>query len=190
MERLLLLDSDVIIDLHSSKLWNGVEKSYGVCVASSVLHEVLHYKDGDGNKIPLDLIEYANANKIKELSASPEDLRDLIIKLQPSRIGLDPGESESIAIIAKEKDDKLKFCVIDKAAIQAIAFLDLGSRAMSVEEALVNIGLCKRSQPPLPIFSKKRFDFWLTQGNLILIANSSVEPTKKETVKSSRKRNR
>ena len=57
MERLLLLDADVIINLNSLNLWNGVVKNNEVYVGSTVARiEVTHYPDSQRQRIPLNLI--------------------------------------------------------------------------------------------------------------------------------------
>ena len=174
MERLLLLDADVIINLHSLNLWNGVVKNLEVYVSSTVARiEITHYPDPQRQPIPLDLIPQIDNGTIKEVSASAADLKTLIDKLRLSKIGLDPGELESIAIIDKNKVEGLKICVIDKSAIMALSYLDLDGKAISAEEVLINTGMLPRGkEPPHPNFSKKRFDQWVTQGKFILVANS------------------
>jgi len=177
MECLLLLDADVIINLNSLNLWNGVVKSNEVYVGSTVARiEVTHYPDSQRQPIPLNLTSQIDTGTIKEISASAQDLKTLTDRLRPSKIGLDPGELESIAVIAENKLESLKVCVIDKSAIMALSYLDLEGKAISAEEVLINGGMLQRGKnPPHPEFSKKRFDYWITQGKLILIANSKPE---------------
>jgi hypothetical protein len=177
MERLLLLDADVIINLNSLNLWNGVVKNNEVYVGSTVARiEVTHYPDSQRQRIPLNLIPQIDNGTIKEISASTQDLKELTDKLRPSKIGLDPGELESIAVIAENKLEGLKICVIDKSAIMALSYLELDGKAISAQEVLINTGMLQRGkEPPHPDFSKKQFDYWVTQGKLILIANSKPE---------------
>lgn len=177
MERLLLLDADVIINLNSLNLWNGVIKNHEVYVGSTVARiEVTHYPDSQRQPISLNLIPQIDNGAIKEISASAQDLKILTDKLRLSKIGLDPGELESIAIIAENKLEGLKICVIDKSAIMALSYLELDGKAISAEEVLINGGMLQRGkESPHPEFSKKRFDYWVTQGKLILIANPKTE---------------
>ncbi len=109
-----------------------------------------------------------------EISAPAQDLKTVTDKLKLSKIGLDAGELESIAIIAKNKIKGLKLCVIDKSAIMALSYLELDGKAISAEEILTQAGmLAKGRKPPHPNFAKKRFDYWVTQGKLKLIGNRS-----------------
>ncbi len=173
MERLLLLDADVIIAFHSFNLWNGIVKNYEVYVASTVAREeVKYYPDQEHHRIPLDLLPHIKKGTIKEISALSQDLKGLIDRLRPSKIGLDPGELESIAVMAENKVEGLKICVIDKSAIMALSYLELENKSISCEEALVNSGMLTQGKEiPYQNFSKKRFDYWVTQGKLILLAN-------------------
>lgn len=177
MERLLLLDSDVIIHLHILNLWNGVIKNYEVYVASTVARgEVKHYLDQRHRRVPLDLLPHIEKGIIREISALSQDLKSLTDTLKPSKIGLDPGELESIAVIAENKVEGLKICVIEKAAIMALAYLELENKAISCEEVLINSGILARGkEPPHREFSKKRFDYWVTQGKFILLAKPAPE---------------
>ena len=53
---------------------------------------------------------------------------------------------------------------------------ELDGKAISAQEVLINTGMLQRGkEPPHPDFSKKQFDYWVTQGKLILIANSKPE---------------
>lgn len=186
MERLLLLDADVVINLHSLNLWNGVVKNHEVYLASTVARiELTHYPDSQRQSIPLNLIPQIDNGTIREISASTQDLKILTDKLKPSKIGLDPGELESIAVIAENKLEGLKICVIDKSAIMTLSYLDLDGKAISAEEVLINGGMLSRGkEPPNPNFSKKRFDYWVTQGKLISIANPKSEVTQIKVKKS------
>ena len=56
MERLLLVDADVIIWLNQAGLWGSILKNYEIHVASTVVNEVTHYSDEFGRKISVDLI--------------------------------------------------------------------------------------------------------------------------------------
>ncbi len=54
MQKLLLLDADVIIDLHVMNLFNKLSKSYAVMVTSEVLREANYYKKG-GRRLPINI---------------------------------------------------------------------------------------------------------------------------------------
>ena len=54
MKKLLLLDADVIIDLHTLSLFNRIARSYNLCATDKVINEANHYKK-DGSRFNIDL---------------------------------------------------------------------------------------------------------------------------------------
>ena len=54
MKKLLLLDADVIIDLHTLGLFNHVAGSYHLYAADKVIDEAKYYKK-DGSRIEVNL---------------------------------------------------------------------------------------------------------------------------------------
>jgi hypothetical protein len=64
MKKLLLLDADVIIDLHSLGLFEKMSKSYSLYVTQEVLAEAKFYKRRNQKK-PIKL-ESAFQNSIKQ----------------------------------------------------------------------------------------------------------------------------
>lgn len=53
---LLLLDADVIIDLHKLGAWEQITKSHSVHIPSIILHqEVYYFTDDKGNRHPINL---------------------------------------------------------------------------------------------------------------------------------------
>jgi hypothetical protein len=171
MDRLLLPDADVIIELHKLGYWKGVTSRYKIHIASTVLKEVTYYEDDSGNKVPIDLSGDISSGRVKEDSASPQQIQALLQRIPRDKIDLDPGELESIAIISSQSTDELKICVIDKAAIKALSFLDLRDRAVSFEEILVSCGIWKKGDKISDHrLSKRRFEDWATEGKFILLS--------------------
>jgi len=171
MDRLLLPDADVIIELHKLGKWNGVTSGYKIHIASTVLKEVTHYVDDSGTKIPIDLSGDISSGKVAEDSATPQQIQALLQRIPRDKIELDPGELESITIIANRDSDDLKICAIDKAAIKALSFLDLRDRAVSFEEVLVGCGIWKKGDKVADHrLTKKRFEDWATEGKFILLS--------------------
>jgi len=54
MRKLLLLDADVIIDLHTLGLFGKISKAYNICLTRDVFEEARYYKK-DGAKIDINL---------------------------------------------------------------------------------------------------------------------------------------
>lgn len=110
MKRLLLLDADVIIDLHTLDLFEKIIKTYNVFVTRTVLCEAQYFKkEGRREKISI-------ADKVTVVDVAPECLNLIRIEAKEARLGIDPGELESIAYLNTAEED-LIFCTCDKAAI-------------------------------------------------------------------------
>ncbi len=56
MRRLLLLDADVVIDLHALGLFEKIGKAYDVCLTRNVFEEARYYKKGVA-KIDFDIMK-------------------------------------------------------------------------------------------------------------------------------------
>ncbi len=140
--RLWLLDADVIIDLLGFDVFDKLVKTHEVHVASTVAGEVLYFKR-DGEKFSVDFRQtYVEPGRVKEVSASVEELGDIIKKLPPiKRDGLHPGELESIAILVRVPE--LTFCCCDAASIRILPVFDLAERGISTENLLRQSGLLK-----------------------------------------------
>jgi hypothetical protein len=75
---LLLLDADVIIDLHRLGVWEIIVKKHEVYISSIVLHkEAYYYEDSSGAIHPIEL-EKEIGTKIYELSCLPGELAKFI----------------------------------------------------------------------------------------------------------------
>lgn len=138
--KLWLLDADVIIDLLSMDVFDRLTSSHEIFAASTVIDEV-HFFKRSAEKHSVDLrAQYVSGNRIKELSASSDEIKEVLARLPViNHESIDPGELESLAILAREED--LIFCSCDAAAIRALPFLDLSDRGISVENLLKTSGL-------------------------------------------------
>jgi hypothetical protein len=166
----LLLDADVVIGLHEMGYWKGALANYSVCAGATVVSEVEYYKDSDGNKISINLQEHIDKKEITELSASAEQVSDILCKLRAVKLdGLDPGELESVAIMESGSVPDLNFCLIDTVAAKAMTFLKLDDKMICVEEMLRNCGMLQKSKI-LPLkYTKKRLQNIITDGKLLTI---------------------
>ena len=94
MKKLLLLDADVLIDLHSLGLFQRICKFYDVHLAREVLEEAPFYKkQGVRHKIDIG----ADVTIIESIGI--ESLEKVQKAAKEARLGIDPGESASIAYI-------------------------------------------------------------------------------------------
>ena len=179
MRRLLLPDADVVIGLHELNLWNKVLNCCQIYLASTVIQEVQHYWNSAGERILIDLAPHITSGKIIVLDGSPEIQAEILNKLIKSNLdGLHAGELESIAIIYTKDIIDLQFCIKERAAIKAVAFLNLKESSISVEQALRDINVLGKKQVLLPVYSKKRFDNILLEGIFVQVKEASDKTSK------------
>ncbi len=170
MERLLLLDADVIIWLNQVGLWDSILKNYEIHVASTVVNEATHYSDEFGRKISIDLNSRIDNKELKEISADVLQLKVLVDRLPRDKIELHDGELESLAVVYHNLIEGMNICLIDRAAIIGMAYLEIEAKGRSVEEVLLNCGLSgKWKKLAVDACSKKRFRHWVTQGKMLLV---------------------
>ena len=133
MRKLLLLDADVIIDLHTLGLFEKINKAYDINLTRNVFEEARYYKK-DGVKIDIDIkgvtiIENVDLESLKKVQEEAKE----------ARLAMDPGESTSIAYLT-QTEEEITFCSCDQAAIKLISYMELEQKAISLEKALRNAG--------------------------------------------------
>ncbi len=133
MRKLLLLDADVIIDLHSLGLFGIICKAYDIFLTWAVFEEAKYYKKS-GTKFAIYIKDVVI---IKDVDL--ESLRKVQKEAKEARLGIDPGESTAIAYLI-EATEEITFCTCDKAAIKLISFMELDQKAISLENALKSTG--------------------------------------------------
>jgi len=133
MRKLLLLDADVIIDLHALDLFEKVSKSYNICLTQIVFEEARYYKKG-GAKIAIDI---KDATIVEDVDL--ESLRKVKSEAKEARLGIDPGESTSIAYLM-QAEQEITFCTCDQAAIKLIAYMELEQKSISMKKPLRTAG--------------------------------------------------
>ena len=164
----LLLDADVIIDLHENGCWRAVLATSSVAVGSVVAGEAEFYEDGEGVNRPIELQSYIDRREIRELDASPEQMSLISSKLRQAKLILDPGELECIAILESSPSQDLRLCLKEQAAIKAVSFLELDEKAVCLGEVLTSHGIRRAKGIPYE-HSKKRFDKFVLEGRLLLL---------------------
>ena len=142
MKRLLLLDADVVIDLHTLGVFERISKGFEIYITKTVLHEVQYYKSS-GKKIRINICDRVTVIE----NVSLEYLQVVQREAKEARLGIDPGELESIACLMQEGEG-LIFCTCDKAAIKLLAFMNLERSSISLEKALRATGYQKKNLYP------------------------------------------
>ena len=165
MRKLLLLDADVIIDLHALGLFGKINKAYDICLTRNVFEEARYYKK-DGAKIDIDI---KGATIIENVDL--ESLRKVQREAKEARLGIDPGESTSIAYLI-QTDEQITFCSCDKAAIMLISHMELEQKSISLEKTLRNAGYHEKNLYPRPRLPYSELFFYLkssrfSQHNII-----------------------
>lgn len=159
MLSLLLLDADVIINLHELGLWEAIIKKYKVYVASTVIHvEATYFEDKEKQRVKIDLRENLKENLIQEVSSSAEEqkrIRDLLNKKKLSYITPDAGELEAMAIVNEKKISGLQFCTIDVLAQKIMIHLGLEEDIVAFETVLQELGVLRKKQQINPAWTEK-----------------------------------
>lgn len=133
MRKLLLLDADVAIDLHTLDLFGIIRKSFDICLTRTVFEEARYYKK-DGAKIDIDLKDVTIINNV-----DLESLRKVQREAKEARLGIDPGEFTSIAYLI-QTDKEITFCSCDQAAVKLVSYMELEQKAISLEKTLRSAG--------------------------------------------------
>jgi len=141
MRKLLLLDADVIIDLHALDLFEKVSKAYNICLTRNIFEEARYYKKG-GAKIDIDIKDITIIENV-----DLESLRKIQREAKKARLGVDPGESTSIAYLC-QTEEEITFCTCDQAAIKLISYMELERRSISLEKALRSAGYHEKKLYP------------------------------------------
>ena len=117
MKKSLLLDADVVIDLHTLGLFEKVAKSYDLKVTREVLRETKYYLKGN-KKIEIDIRKMVNTIDDVDVNF----LKKVVLEEKEARLRVDQGEATSIAYIF-QKVEEITFCTCDRAAITLMSML-------------------------------------------------------------------
>jgi len=144
MKKLLLLDADVVIDLHTLGIFERVSKAYKVSLTEKVFSEAKFYPRGNQN-FPIRL--KGKVRVIRDIQT--KYLRVVNDEEREARLRIGPGEATSIAYLLQSSEEVI-FCTCDKTAMRLISFMNLEEKAISLEKALKDIGYSGR------LFSRHR----------------------------------
>jgi len=168
---IVLLDADVIIDLHRYKIWEHIVSKNKIIIPSTVLRrEVYFYEDESGIKQSIDLISEVGES-ISEVSVSAKELNEFRNKFERFiEEELDPGEKEALKILNDRGD--CKFCTCDKVAIKVTALLGKKEQGLSFENLLRKSGLTKRLEYR---HTEKYFKKHLEEGSILHIQRFGIK---------------
>jgi hypothetical protein len=161
----VLLDADVIIDLHRLGIWDQIKKRNSIRISSIILRqEVYFYKDERGYQHPIDLLTDAGS-KFQELSIDARAMPEFVAHFDRSiREMLHLGEIEALCLLQGNRD--LLFCTSDKMAIKVIALMGSSEQGISFERLLKTSGITKRLENK---HSESYFKRYLKEGSIMRI---------------------
>jgi len=166
MKKLLLLDADVVIDLHTLGLFDRVSKGFEIYVTKTVLQEAQYYNSA-GTKTRIH--SSARVTIIEDVTVV--HLQMVQGEAKEARLSIDPGELESIACLIQEEEELL-FCTCDQAAIKLLAFMNLEGRTISFEKALHSTGYQKKNL--FPRHWEKKFIECIHEGKTLRILHKKL----------------
>ena len=149
--RLLLLDANVVLELHRVGLWGQVIERCDLLLARTVMEESIFY-EGEEGKVYLDL-ESAEADRLFE----PIDVDVAEIQRFRSRFTgsflekMDAGEQEALAYLV-EVNQSCMISSADAVVWRTLGLLAMGEQGVSLEELLAQLGLGRKVDWP---FSKE-----------------------------------
>ena len=169
MKKLLLLDADVVIDLHTLGLFDRINKGFEIHITKTVLDEASYFKSR-GTRTKIDI-----RNRVTVIeNVAVEHLQTVRNEAKEARLGIDPGEMEAIACLIQE-DEGFIFCTCDQAAIKLLAFMNLEERSFSIEKALRTIGYQKKNL--YPRHWEKTFTECIREGKTLRIQLKKLTET-------------
>jgi len=98
MRKLLLLDADVIIDLHVLSIFEKLAKAYNIFVTVEVLREARYYQKA-GKRFPIDIKGKVTVIENVRL----ESLNHVLAEAREARLAIDRGEATSIAYLLQSE---------------------------------------------------------------------------------------
>ena len=134
MKRSLLLDADVVIDLHRLELFEAISKPYNIKVTRKVFEEVKYFRKGK-SKVRIDI-----SQKVTIIDAVDADYLPIVLgEARKARLTINGGEATSLGYLLQNEEDIL-LCLFDGAAIKLAAYMNLEERLVSLEKAFRNAG--------------------------------------------------
>jgi hypothetical protein len=161
MKKLLLLDADVVIDLHTLDVFDRISRGFEIHITKTVLDEAQYYKSG-GTKTKINI--HDRVTVIENVAVA--HLQTVREEAKEARLGIDPGELEAIACLIQEEEG-LIFCTCDQAAIKLLAFMNLEGRSISFEKVIRSAGYQKKNL--YPRHWEKKFTECIQEGKSLRI---------------------
>lgn len=131
----------VVIDAHTNNYWEPLCNAYQIILPATIVENELFYFESEKGKKRLTVDSWLKEGKVERIDAELKDYDALQRRFIPDFMStIHAGEREALAILISPSHQKLHFTTADRAAIKALGLLGLGSRGISVEELLNDIG--------------------------------------------------
>ena len=141
--RFLLLDANIVIELHRLNLWKKVVEKCEILLPETVIAES-KFVWQDEDRMKIDLEPDLSAGRIRKLSCEAAALAKFKSQFDPTYLErLDPGESEALTYLTTQSENHF-LCSADAIVYKVLGRLRLSHQGISLEEILVAIGLGRR----------------------------------------------
>ena len=139
--KLLILDANVVIELHEIGLWAAVVEKYEVHLSRIVAEEEVRYFHGSRRDEVISLAGDLRAGRVHVFDVETEGIRRFRNRFEPTYFErLDPGEAESLAFLLLS-DQSFLISSADSIVYKVLGNLRIGEQGISLEEVLRQIGL-------------------------------------------------
>jgi hypothetical protein len=162
--RFFLLDAGPVIALHSFGLWHEVTRSCDLVLPRVVATaETLFWRASSGERIPIDVVADARANRIVLLDCAPADLQGTLHLFdRATRGSVDPGELHALTQLRLwSGEDRPRFCSSDRMAVICLCLLGFSDLALSLESLLEEAGLGRAVEWK---HSTRAVETWVREG--------------------------
>ncbi len=158
----LITDADVLIHLHELGIWDALCTSTRVIVPATIVRREAQFYIDDlddddlGDRVEIDLVAQVASGTVEEISVTASEIARFRSEFdQEVNTDLHDGETEALTVMYLGKARDCRFCSADRTAIRALVLVGLGSEGVSLEQALRDVGLTRRSI--LPRYSEGRY---------------------------------
>jgi hypothetical protein len=168
----LLLDANIIIELHQLHLWSQFVEICDVHVGKTVVREAAYFEDDHGNRTTIDLARDIKEGRITIFEVDAADISNFVAKFELSYLEkLDPGETEALVKL-QTMPMETKLCSADKIVFKVLACMSRDNQGVSLEEVLGSIGQTRKVAWPL---CKKFREKYSKDGHLDHIQNRAFK---------------
>jgi hypothetical protein len=131
---LILLDANVIIELHKLGIWSQILVQCKVFTTDCIAHNESLYYPVNNTRVPIELDEFTDNGSLTIIEATADDIGALESIFSDDFLeSIHDGEKEALALIAAGKHQDSIFCTADGPAIKALAMLNKGQNGISLE---------------------------------------------------------